>query len=341
MRKKKQPSFKIAGTVVEAGQQKSIRIPIAGLYTHTDMFMPTHVIHGRHAGPRLFVCAAIHGDEILGTEIIYRLMKIKKIKHIKGTLIAVPVVNIYGFVHQSRYSPDRRDLNRFFPGSDKGSLTSQLADVFMKEIAVKCTHGIDLHAGSNHRTNLPQIRTDTENLITRNLAIDFRAPVIINAKIRSGSLREALYNKNIPYLLYEAGEASRFDEIAIKAGIRGILNVMQSIKMLRPAQSPKRVMKPLIANSTTWIRASASGLLHMSVPLGSKVKKDTVIGEIADPFGGPETEIQSPISGMVIGRLNLPLVHQGDAVIHVAQFEQPAPIDPVLKEFNEEVSEVK
>lgn len=331
----------ILNETIQPGKRATVRLPVAGLYTHTEMFLPVHVVHGRQTGPCLMVCAAVHGDEIIGTEIIHRLMKIKKINRLRGTLLAVPVVNVYGFVQHSRYSPDRRDLNRFFPGSEKGSLTSQLADVFMREVAGKCTHGIDLHAGSNHRTNLPQIRVDMNDPVNRDLAVAFRTPVIVNAQLREGSLRAVLRERQVPYLLYEGGEASRFDETAIRAGVRGILAVMEAIGMLRPRKTGKKPLAPLIAEATRWVRAPASGLLHMSVPLGSRVTEDTRIGAIVDPFGGPETAIRTPISGMVIGRLNLPLVHQGDAVIHVAEIESPADIAPLIQKFNADMSDTE
>ena len=328
----------LSGSKIKPGQHAAVRVPVARLYTHTKMTMPVHVIHGKKEGPRLFVSAAIHGDEIIGTEIIRRLMKLKKIKKLRGTLFAVPVVNVYGFLQQSRYSPDRRDLNRFFPGSEKGSLTSQLADIFMDEIVNNSTHGIDLHAGSNHRTNLPQIRANTEDPDTRRMAEAFRVPVVINASIRDGSLRKAVAEKGIPFLLYEAGEALRFDEVAIRAGIRGILSVMETIGMLRRSRAcKKKVIEPLIANATTWIRAPVSGILHMNVPLGAKVGKNKKIGVIADPFSARETAMESPVSGMVIGRLNLPLVHQGDAVIHIAQIDRLAGIEPIIADFREDV----
>ncbi|MGD9081019.1 MAG: succinylglutamate desuccinylase/aspartoacylase family protein [Desulfobacterales bacterium] len=331
-------SVSIAGSKIKPGQQATIHIPVARLYTHTQMTMPVHVIHGKKEGPHLFVSAAIHGDEIIGTEIIRRLMKLKKIRKLSGTLIAVPVVNVYGFLKQSRYSPDRRDLNRFFPGSEKGSLTSQLADIFMDEIVVNSTHGIDLHAGSNHRTNLPQIRANIENSDTLRLAEAFGVPVIINAGTRDGSLRQAVAEKGIPFLLYEAGEALRFNEVGIRAGVRGILSVMETIGMLRPSRARKKVIEPLIADTTTWIRAPASGILHMNVPLGARVSENKKIGEIADPFGGHEVAIKSPVSGMVIGRLNLPLAHQGDAVIHIARIDRLAGIEPVIADFKEDMS---
>ena len=334
-----QPAITIAGTRVKPGQQTTLSVPVARLYTHTEMAMPVHVVHGRREGPRLFVSGAIHGDEIIGTEIIRRLMKLKRLRSIRGTLLAVPVVNVYGFLQHSRYSPDRRDLNRFFPGSEKGSLTSQLAGTVMEQVVQGATHGIDLHAGSNHRANLPQIRAAIDDPETLRLARAFKVPVIINARLREGSLRHAAAELGIPTLLYEAGEALRFDEVAIRAGLRGVMSVMQALGMLTAKQSPASDIDPLIADTTSWVRAPISGILRMKVPLGGRVAKNSKIGEIADPFGDEEVEIRSPVSGIVIGRLNLPLVHRGDAVIHIAHLDRLKGIEPVIEEFREEITE--
>jgi len=222
----------IAGQEIEAGQRRSINIPVARLYTHTEMSMPVHVLRGKKDGPRMFVSAAIHGDEIIGVEIIRRLLKLKILQRLRGTLIAVPVVNVYGFINHTRYLPDRRDLNRFFPGSQKGSLTSRLAEIFMAEIVANCTLGIDLHAGYHHRINLPHIRACLGNAETEKLAFAFGAPVILNADLRDGSLRQAAEEKGMPMLLYESGEALRFDEFAVRAGVKGVLAVMRAIGML-------------------------------------------------------------------------------------------------------------
>ena len=332
-----QRSLTIAGSPVKPGSQATIDIPVARLYTHTDMALPVHVIHGRRDGPRLFICGAVHGDEIIGTEIIRRLIKLKKVRKLRGTLIAVPVVNVYAFLQQSRYSPDRRDLNRFFPGSAKGSLTSQLAASFMDEVVSVCQYGIDMHAGSNHRANLPQIRADIKNPETMRLAREFQVPVIIAAAAREGSLRRSAVEKGIQMLLYEAGEALRFDEEGIRAGVRGALAVMTAIGMLPPARRRKPSIDPLIADSTSWVRAPASGILHMESPLGGRVAKNSRIGIIADPFGNQEMEIRSPVSGMVIGRLNLPLVQRGDAIIHIAHLDRLKGIEPIIEEFREEI----
>ena len=333
-----QPAMTMAGSKIKPGQQTTIRVPVARLYTHNELAMPVHVVHGRREGPRLFICGAIHGDEIIGTEIIRRLIKLKRLKAIKGTLLAVPVVNIYGFLQQSRYSPDRRDLNRFFPGSERGSLTSRLADTLMKEVITGSTHGIDLHAGSNHRANLPQIRADIDNQETLRLSRAFKVPVIINTKTRDGSLRHAAAAAGITALLYEAGEVLRFDEMAIRAGVRGVMSVIEALGMLKK-RSVTSEFDSLIADTTSWVRAPVSGLLRMMVPLGGRVAKNSKIGEIADPFGGEEMDMRSPVSGMVIGRLNLPLVHQGDAVIHIAHLDRLKGIEPVIEEFREEITE--
>ncbi len=334
-----QVSLKIGGKTVRPGTQATIHIPVAPLYTHTAMTMPVHVIHGRKKGPRLFVCAAIHGDEIIGVEIIRRMLELKKLSRLRGTLIAVPVVNVYAFIQQSRYSPDRRDLNRFFPGSEKGSLTSRLADVFFEEIVKGSDYGIDLHAGSNHRANLPQIRANLDDADTLRLARSFQVPLVINAALRDGSLRQTAAKEGIRVLLYESGEALRFDEEGIRAGLRGILSVMAAVDMLSPPRRRKPPIEPLIADTTSWVRAPASGILHMETPLGGKVARNSRIGFIADPFGEREMEIRSPVSGMVIGRLNLPLVHQGDAVIHIAHLERLKGIEPIIEEFREEIIE--
>jgi len=301
--------------------------------------MPVHVLRGKKDGPRLFVCAAIHGDEIIGVEIIRRLLKLKILRHLRGTLIAVPVVNVYGFINHTRYLPDRRDLNRFFPGSQKGSLTSRLANIFMDEIVSNSTHGIDLHAGSHHRVNLPHIRACVDKPETEKLAFAFEAPVILNADLRDGSLRQAVEDMGIPMLLYEAGEALRFDEFAVRAGVKGILAVMRMIGMLRSRAVKTSRIQPVVANSTSWVRAPGSGILRTQIPLGGKIAVDQKIGEIADPFDEHETQVLATVAGIVIGRTNLPLVHKGDAMFHIAGFEDSVAVSESLDDFKEVVGE--
>lgn len=330
----------IGDVTVKAGKRETIELPIANLYSHNVLTMPVHVIHGKKEGPRLFVCAAVHGDEINGVEIVRRLLRLKMTNQLRGTLVAIPIVNVYGFINKSRYLPDRRDLNRCFPGSYKGSLASTIARLFMDEIVEKCTHGIDLHTGSNHRTNLPQLRVLLDNPEAKQLAHAFGAPVIINARLRDNSLREAVIEKGIPIILYEAGESLRFNEHAIQFGLKGIISVMRELGMLPRRKTPKKSMrKPIVVESTTWIRAPKSGIMYSSLSLGATVNKEDVIAGIFDPFGENEEQVISPVDGIIIGYLQLPLVHQGDAIFHIAPFENITGHDHLAPEdFLEELN---
>lgn len=329
--------LEIAGVKIEPGECKVVDLIAPNLYTHVPVPIPIHVIRGKKAGPRLFVMAAIHGDEINGVEIIRRLLKIKSLADIRGTLIAVSVANIYGFVALSRYLPDRRDLNRAFPGSKKGSLAARLAYLYMNEVVLKCTHGIDLHTGSIHRSNLPQIRYNLNVAEAEHLARAFAAPVIMGANVRDGSLRQACSERGIPLLVYEAGEALRFHENSIRKGVKGILNVMVELGMLKKPLLSKKVTSknvkpiPICAHSSTWIRAPQSGIVQYCVKLGEKIKKGESLGEIVDPFDEIEKSIISPLSGVLVGKNNLPLVNEGDALFHVASVKK---INPAAKKIN-------
>lgn len=332
-------SLKINGTTFSPGTSTTIDLPVGRLYTHAPVTMPVHVVKGKKSGPRLFISAAIHGDEINGVEIIRRLLKLPALKRLKGTIIAVPIVNVHGLINHSRYLPDRRDLNRSFPGTEKGSIAARLAYLFMQEIVSQSTHGIDLHTGAIHRDNLPQIRANLDDEETEKLARAFNVPVIISSNLRDGSLREAAAEYGIPMLLYEAGEALRFDEVSIRAGVKGIVNVMRTLEMLPPTRSKKqKQIDPMVARSSSWVRAPDSGILRAMVALGSRVKKDTLLGVVSDPFGSTESSVISGYNGIVIGRTKLPLVNEGDALFHIARFEHVLEAANKVDEFNEEHS---
>ncbi|MGM0545060.1 MAG: M14 family metallopeptidase, partial [Pseudomonadota bacterium] len=206
-------SFQLAGHSIAPGKRLQIDVPVARLYTHTPLHIPVEVVRGRRNGPVMLVCGGIHGDEINGVEIVRRVLRAKAINSLRGTLIAVPVVNVFAFLQQTRYLPDRRDLNRCFPGSESGSLGGRVAALFREEIVDHATHIIDLHTGAIHRTNLPQIRAQLRpESETDRMADAFGAPVILNAELREGSLRHYAQSRGIPVLTYEAGEALRFDE---------------------------------------------------------------------------------------------------------------------------------
>ncbi|NBU53201.1 MAG: succinylglutamate desuccinylase [Alphaproteobacteria bacterium] len=302
--------FVINGVKIEKGQRKQLEIVIAKLYDHTDITIPVEVICGKESGPVMFVSGAIHGDEINGVESIKRLLSRKKIlSSIKGTLIAVPIVNVFGFNRNVRYLPDRRDLNRTFPGFKNGSLAARIAHIFMKEIVMKCQYGIDLHTGSAHRFNLPQVRGCLENPEVEKLAKAFGVPVILNSNMRDGSLRQAAFEKGINILLFEGGEALRYDE-----------------KIISSAE-----------NSSHWIRAPISGSLQVKKKIGNKVNKDQILGIISNPFGTEKTYVKAKKTGIIIGITMMPLVSNGDALFHVATFDNIRAVAEEVLYFEEEL----
>ena len=325
----------IGGTTIKPGMRVNVDLPVADLYTSTSLHMPVQVICGRTAGPVLFVSAAIHGDELNGVEIIRRLLKRKTLRSLHGTLLAVPIVNVHGFLNQSRYLPDRRDLNRSFPGSQKGSIAARLADLFIKQVVSKADYGIDLHTGAINRSNLPQIRANLDDAETLEIAQAFGVPVIINSDIRDGSLRACAYDRGMPVLIYEAGEALRFDEISIRAGIRGILNVMRQIGMLPKLKSPRQVT-PVIARSTSWVRAPSSGIVTAKIKLGNSVRKDQNLASISTPLGDEEDHVIAPFDGIVIGQSKLPLAHDGDALFHLGAFKSIPRVENLVENFSAE-----
>jgi predicted deacylase len=332
-------AFEIAGAEIPPGARRTVELQLPLLYTHTPVVMSVKVIRGRRDGPCLFVSAAVHGDEINGVEIIRRVIRSAAMRHLRGAVLAVPVVNVYGFVRKSRYLPDRRDLNRSFPGSDSGSLTGRLAHLFLNEVVRRADYGIDLHTGAVHRENLPHIRggLDEEGMVER-LAKAFGSPVILNTDLREGSLREAACRIGVPVIVYEGGEALRFDELAIRAGVRGVLGVMRELGMLRGASRGRSARRPgpVVARSSQWVRAPQSGILRAARPLGARVARGEILGWIADPLGESEETLEAPAAGIIIGKVNLPLVNEGEALYHVARFAEPATAAEAVEQFQAE-----
>ena len=333
----KRDNIEIAGVSIKPGTRQSIDIPLPGFYTHSSVNMPIHVVHGRKPGPCLLICAAIHGDELNGVEIVRRILARKSIDRIEGTLIAIPIVNVYGFVSKARYLPDRRDLNRSFPGSETGSMASRLANVLMTQIIPHCSHGIDLHTGAVNRENLPQIRAKViGEPVTEEIARAFGVPVILNSELIEGTFRMAANEHGIPIVVYEAGEALRFDEVAIRAGVKGVLGVMSHLGMRRKSQKHNHT-KTLIANKSQWVRAHQSGILRSLVGSGARVEVDDVLAYINDPLGENSETLFSPISGIVIGKTNLPLIFEGEAVFHIAKYEEVDEVSGHIEAYQEEL----
>ncbi len=310
--------FKIDGIEIKKGERKRVNIDMGSIYDFTDVKMPVEVICGKKKGPTLFISSTIHGDEIGGIEIVRRLLKSRYLKNICGTLIAIPVVNIFGFNDRTRYLPDRRDLNRCFPGSKNGSLASQVANKFLREIVNKADYGIDLHTGAYHRCNYAQIRANLDDKKTLNLAKAFGAPVLINSNMRDGSLRQIAVEQKTPIILYEAGEALRFNDEGIEIGVNGILNLMRAIGMIETKFCKIPNKKLFIARSDFWVRAPRSGIHIPYKKLGQIVKENEIMGEISNPFGDHKTLIKANADGIIIGMSMLPLANKGDALFHIA-----------------------
>lgn len=321
--------FTIGDTRVQPGTITTLNLALAGLYTSEPVPMQAHVAHGKRDGPAVFVSAAVHGDEINGVEIIRRLLRMPQLKRLAGTLMLVPIVNLFGFHNRSRYLPDRRDLNRSFPGSGGGSMASRLAHVFMQEVVARADLGIDLHTAAVHRDNLPQIRADIDDPLLAPLAKAFSAPVLLHSAPPPGSLRGAAADIGVSVMVYEAGEALRFDEVAIQIGLRGIVNTLRQLAML-PSIRRGQSRPSAELRSSAWVRAPQSGILRAQVRLGELVAKGGPLAVVADPAGQTEMVVDAPYDGVVIGRTNLPLVFEGEAVFHVGRTRQTSLLESHL-----------
>ncbi len=309
--------IEIAKEIVLPGQLRRFDLPVSRLPTQTLLSLPVTVVNGVETGPKLWLSAAIHGDELNGVEIISQVLAKIRPEKLRGTIIAVSIVNVFGFIEQSRYLPDRRDLNRSFPGSETGSMASRLANLFMREIVERSTHGIDLHTAAVHRINFPQIRANLKDKATYGCAKAFGAPLMMHAPALGGSLRQAATKLGIPVLLYEAGEALRFDRTAIKVGVEGIMRVMNYLEMYQE-DSFNNAIVSMETHQSKWVRASYGGIFHLEVDLGDKVVKKQELGYITNAFGEERVTVRASINGVVISHTQNPLVNQGDAIVHLA-----------------------
>jgi predicted deacylase len=308
--------FRIGNLEVAAGRSGTGELPVSRLVTGTHISLPLRVLHGAADGPTVWLSAAVHGDEVAGVEIIRRVLANVDPRQLRGTVLAVPIVNVHGFLSGDRYLPDRRDLNRSFPGSENGSLAGRIANLFMKQIVQRCDVGIDLHTGSDHRTNLPQIRADLDDPATRTLAEAFGAPVMMHAKLRDGSMRAAATAAGATVLLYEGGEAWRIDEDAAVVGSRGIRRVLRQLDMIDDDVQVLPV--PAESRSSGWVRARRSGIASMHIALGDHVVKGDSIAAIYDSVGVRVSSMKANRTGLVVGHSRQPLVNQGDAIVHIA-----------------------
>ncbi|ABC63642.1 succinylglutamate desuccinylase/aspartoacylase family protein [Erythrobacter litoralis] len=316
-------SFIIGDQAVRPGTSAIVHLPITTMATGINSTLGVQVLHGATEGPAVFVSGAVHGDEIIGSAIAQRLSAEIDPRELAGTLLLVPVANIFGFLNRSRYLPDRRDLNRSFPGNSSGSLASQLAQVFLTEVIERCTLGIDIHSAAIHRYNLPQIRLAEGNRRLMELAEAFGPQVIIEAPLRAGSMRGLAAERGIDMLLLEAGEGLRFDPLSIETGVVGIKRVLAHEGLIGDSVALDKVSKSAHAKKTVWLRAPRGGVLHADKTSGNAVHEGDVLATVSGLFGEDGQEIVSPVDGIVIGHATLPVVHQGDALFHVAKIADP------------------
>ncbi|MCK0128073.1 succinylglutamate desuccinylase/aspartoacylase family protein [Erythrobacter sp. F6033] len=330
-------SFSIAGHSVAPGSAKDISIPVSTMATGYDSHLAVRVLHGAQPGPAIFISGAIHGDEIIGTAIIQRLAHELDPALLSGTIILVPVSNIFGFVSHSRYLPDRRDLNRSFPGNSNGSLAGQLANVFFSEIVSRTTLGIDIHSAAVHRYNLPQIRIASGSARLLELAMAFAAPVVIESPLRDGSLRALAKEHGVEMLLLEAGEALRFDDLSIETGTSGVLRVLAHLKMLDLSDNLLELGTPARSKKTQWVRSARGGVVHIAKTSGDAVREGDLLATVAGLFGEEPEGIYSPTDGIVIGHATLPVVHQGDALFHIACVTNPERVGERIETYTDAV----
>ena len=313
--------FAIHDSVIAPGTRATVAIPVAQQVTGLNSALALEVVHGARHGPCIFVSGAIHGDEIIGTAVIQRLLERLSPGMLAGTIIFAPAVNIYGFVAHSRYLPDRRDLNRSFPGAERGSLAAQLAHCFLTQVIDRCALGIDIHSAAVHRYNLPQIRIAAGSPYLSELAMAFGAPIIIESPLRPGSMRALAADRETPMLLLEAGEALRFDRFSIEIGVAGVLRVLAHIGMIDADDGLDEVEVPLRSNRSIWVRAPRGGVSRRVCRSGDVVRKGALLARVGGLFGEDPEDLVSPTDGVVIGHATLPIVNQGDALFHIAEVE--------------------
>jgi uncharacterized protein len=308
--------FVIYKQVVKPGEEKQINLNIANLPSRTPIDIPVYVSRSSAEGPTLLLLAGMHGDEVNSMEILRQVLVKKINRPLIGSTITIPVLNIYGFLNFSRELPNGKDINRSFPGNKNGSLASRVAYVFMNEILPLVDCGIDFHTGGESRTNYPQIRCDFKDKKSLELAKAFEAPFCINAALRPKSLRSVASKKRKPILVYEGGEALRYDNFAIDEGIKGLCRVMNHLGMSahKNVSSDK---ESIVLDKMTWVRAHSSGLFHSRVKYGDFVKKGAVLGSISDAYGDFEKKIKCPHDAFVIGLNNMPVVNQGDPLVNL------------------------
>ncbi len=307
--------IQINGIDIEPGSSATLNLNLYQLPTKTVIEIPVYVYRSKQPGPVLLLLAGMHGDEINGIEIVRKLISRKDVQNpLRGSIIAIPVINIISFLSGTRDLPDSRDLNRCFPGNINGSLGSRIAFDLMNKILPQIDFGIDFHTGGAKISNYPQLRYVFSNKMNLDLGKKFGTRFTLNSPVREKTFRNEAAKKGKSILVFEGGESSRFDYVSIDKGVNGCLRLMKQFKMIELDLPQKQT---IMLNKSRWVRARTSGLFHNSKINGSEVAKDEVIGMICDPYAEHEEKIISPADGYIIGINNQAVVNQGDALIHI------------------------
>lgn len=309
----------IFGESVLPGESKTINVEIATLHTTTKLDIPIIVRRSKVNGPIVLFSAGIHGDEINGVEIVRQIISKKINRPKKGTIICIPIINMYGFVNKSREFPDGRDLNRVFPGSKTGSLASRFAFHILNNIMPIVEYAVDFHAGGASRFNAPQIRIAHNNPELKLLAGVFNAPFTLYSKNVNGSFRNSSEKLNVNMLLFEGGKSLDINTDIADEGVNGAKRLLAHLGMLDPKQTAEQQKKSSIyIEKSSWVRAKCSGLLHDHNRIGTFVKKGAILATITDPFGKFERKVKAPNDGYIINANHSPIVYEGDAIYHIS-----------------------
>lgn len=305
----------ILGQEIEPGGSAQLFMDIAKLPTRTHVEIPVFVNRAKKEGPFLLLLAGLHGDEVNGVEILRRIIRAGYHKPTAGAIICIPIMNIFGFISQSRNVPDGRDLNRVFPGSPQGSLASRIAWTLLHEIVHHVDYALDFHTGGASRANFPQVRCVFEDEDSTELAHIFNPPFIVASKYLDKSLRKTARSIGKSVLLYEGGESLRLDEYAIQEGVKGALRVLHHLGLRKDSPPPES--PPVLLKKTSWVRAKFSGMFRVTAQNGTYVEKGAILGSITDPYGEFEKKVTAPSSGYVICVNYHPLVNQGEALVNL------------------------
>ncbi|MCB1193638.1 MAG: succinylglutamate desuccinylase/aspartoacylase family protein [Leptospiraceae bacterium] len=321
----------IGGEEIKVGIKQTIDLKIKGGYSIEKIKIPVTIIRGKQAGSTICMTGGIHGDELNGIEIVRRVLSQYSPKKIKGTLVGIPIVNILGFKRGQRYLPDRRDLNRYFPGNPSGSIAARVAYQVFEEIIKKCDYLIDFHTASFHRNNLPQVRANLDKPFVKNLAIHFGTSIVIHKPAAKGTLRRAAVDANIPTIIFEAGQPLRLHISSINKGVKGMTNILNYLKMIK---TPYTIENNTFFTNTRWRRANSAGMIFPKIQLGSLVHKNDLLAEIIDPISNKKSSVYSESEGMIIGMALSQIVLPGYAIFHIG-LKDSSEIQESVEQFME------